>query len=103
MDLSIAFTPGEDLTLTIRGLEIRYDSATQTFNSDYCKPMPAHPVDGLLMLRVLVDRGSIELFANQGSAVATSFVLPEPTNTRIQLTGDAQIHSLCIHPLRSIW
>ena len=103
VDLSIAFAPGEDLTLCIRGLEITYDSKANTFNSDYCTPLPVGLVDGKIVLRVLVDRGSIEMFANEGSAVATSFVLPETANTRIQLTGDAQIHSLCIHPLRSIW
>ncbi len=104
MDLSIAFAPSEDLTLTIRGLEICYDSTTQTFNSDYCKtPMPTHAIDGLVKLRVLVDRGSIELFANEGSAVATTYVLPAPENTSITLAGKAQVSSLTINELQSSW
>jgi sucrose-6-phosphate hydrolase SacC (GH32 family) len=103
LDLSIAFAPGQDLALNMRGIDIIYDSTTNTFNSEICEPLPAHPVDGTVVLRVLVDRGSIELFTNQGSAVATSYVLPDPANTRIQLSGDADIHSLIVHELESIW
>ena len=103
VDLSIAFSPGQDLALNIRGVDITYDSKTNTFNSDVCRPLPAHPVDGAIVLRVLVDRGSIELFANEGSAVATSYVLPDPANTSVQLSGDAEIRSLIVHELSSSW
>jgi len=103
VDLSIAFVPGQDLALKVRGIDITYDSKTNTFNSDLCEPLPAHPVDGNIVLRLLVDRGSIELFANEGSAVATSYVLPAPENTSIQLSGDAEISSLIVHELESSW
>jgi fructan beta-fructosidase len=103
VDLSIAFAPGQDLALNIRGIDITYDSKANTFISEVCKALPAHPVDGNIVLRVLVDRGSIELFANEGSAVATSCVLPAPENTRIKLTGNAEIASLTVHELSSSW
>ncbi|MBT3296602.1 MAG: glycoside hydrolase family 32 protein [Verrucomicrobia bacterium] len=103
VDLSIAFEPGQDLALNIRGIEISYDGQANTFKSEVCKPLPAQPVDGTIVLRVLADRGSIELFANEGSAVATSYVLPAPENTSIQLTGNAEIRSLTVHELKSSW
>ncbi|MDP6630578.1 MAG: glycoside hydrolase family 32 protein [Kiritimatiellia bacterium] len=103
LDLSIAFAPGQDLALNMRGIDITYDGKANTFNSESCKPLPAHPVDGNIALRALVDRGSIELFANEGSAVATSYVLPAPENTSIQLSGDADIRSLTVHELESSW
>ncbi len=64
--------------------------------------LAAPPVDGKVKLRVLVDRGSIELFANDGAAVATFFALPKPENWSISLSGNGSA-SLVINELKSIW
>ena len=55
-----------------------------------------------LKLRVLVDRGSIELFANDGAAVATHYALPDPKNRSISLSGNGSV-SLIINELKSSW
>ena len=65
-------------------------------------PLAAPPVNGTVKLRVLVDRGSIELFANDGAAVATRFALPDPQNRSISLSGNGNV-SLIINELRSSW
>ena len=55
-----------------------------------------------LKLRVLVDRGSIELFANEGAVVATRFTLPDPANRSIIVTSSGSV-SLVINELKSSW
>jgi sucrose-6-phosphate hydrolase SacC (GH32 family) len=64
--------------------------------------LAAPAVNGKVKLRVLVDRGSIELFANDGAAVATHFALPDPKNRSITLSGNGSL-SLVIHELKSSW
>jgi sucrose-6-phosphate hydrolase SacC (GH32 family) len=49
-----------------------------------------------------VDRGSIELFANEATAVATHFALPDPKNRSIRLSGKGSV-SLTINELKSSW
>jgi fructan beta-fructosidase len=66
--------------------------------------LPAPPVDGKVKLRVLVDRGSIELFANDGATVATHFALPDPRNRSISLSGKGNATvSMVINALKSSW
>ncbi|MDQ3333479.1 MAG: GH32 C-terminal domain-containing protein, partial [Planctomycetota bacterium] len=56
--------------LTVHGAPLTYDVATQELSIHGVKaPLPIS--NGVLHLRVLVDRGSIEVFANEG-AVAIS-------------------------------
>ena len=44
--------------------------------------------DGLLHLRVVVDRSSVEVFANDGEAVITSAVYPSPGATGVSLFSE---------------
>jgi fructan beta-fructosidase len=121
IDASIEFDPKEtgDLEWTLRGLTVSYHADKQQFsykadpqvvlaaNQDKKRTIPttrlsAPAVDGKVKLRVLVDRGSIELFANEGAAVATHFALPEPANRSITLSGKGCV-SLVINELKSSW
>ena len=64
------------------------------------------PIDGVLALRILVDRTSIETFANHGEISMTSCFLPKNTDTCLDLYakgGDAQIRSLRVTELKSSW
>ena len=56
-------------------------------------------------LRVLIDRTSIELFANNGAAVATLYAVPKPENQQIIFSGEneTEINSLEINNLKSVW
>jgi sucrose-6-phosphate hydrolase SacC (GH32 family) len=64
------------------------------------------PVEGVLKLRVLVDRASIEVFANDGEASLTSWFLPKQPETGLELFakgGDIRVRSLVVAKLRSAW
>ena len=103
IDASIEFDPKEtgNLEWNLRGLKVSYDAAKQQFIYQG-KRLPAAPVDGKVKLRALVDRGSLELFANDGAAVATHYALPDPQNRSITLSGKGNA-SLSINELKSIW
>jgi len=100
LDVSVEFEPA-DLTLSLRGLDIRYNATAKVFESKSESKgvrMPAPAKDGKVKLRVLIDRGSIELFANDGAAVATSYVLPDPANKSVSITGgETKIIKLLVH------
>jgi fructan beta-fructosidase len=103
IDASIEFDPKEtgDIEWTLRGRKVMYQSDKQAFLYKDTT-LAAPPVNGTVKLRVLVDRGSIELFANEGAAVATHFALPDPQNRSITLSGNGSV-SLVIHELKSSW
>lgn len=64
------------------------------------------PNNGVLKLRVLVDRTSIELFANDGEVSMSSCFLPKKVNTGLGLytrDGSVNIRSLRVSKLRSAW
>jgi len=64
------------------------------------------PVDGKIRLRILVDRLSIETFANDGRVYMPVRMIPEDENKTIEVFsrgGDTQINSLEVYELNSIW
>ena len=131
IDMTVAFVPAGNLSLTVRGLKIDYDAAKKEFvftntarvegekaailklppeqQTPYPdtgrRAIPAPEVDGKVKLRVLVDRASLELFANDGAANASFTVIPDARNRDISLAGDAatRIPSLEVNELKSIW
>jgi fructan beta-fructosidase len=101
IDASIEFDPKKTgaLVWNLRGLNLGYDPTKQQVLYKNT-PLAAPAVGGKVKLRVLVDRGSIELFANEGATVATHFALPNPENKSISLSGNGSV-SLVIHELKS--
>jgi len=62
--------------------------------------------DGRVKLHVLVDRSSIEVFANDGARVLTHRIFPSPSSTGTELFargGTARLVRLDAWTLRSIW
>jgi levanase/fructan beta-fructosidase len=60
--------------------------------------------NGSVKLRILVDRGSFEIFLNEGETVLTHSVISELDNKSISITGgDAVIKAFDIHELKSAW
>jgi len=97
-------TQGE-FELGVPGATVTYDVARRTLS---CNGTSAHldPVGGSIKLRLLVDRGSIEVFANDGR-VAISRGLGEPQTTR-RLTGrfrgaETRVRSLRVAEMSSAW
>ena len=62
-------------------------------------------IDGKVRLRVLADRASLELYANEGATVASSyeFEIPEDYALSISANGEVLIHSLAVNELKSAW
>ncbi|MDP6637390.1 MAG: glycoside hydrolase family 32 protein [Phycisphaerae bacterium] len=63
-------------------------------------------IDGKLKLRILVDRTSIEVFANDGELSMSSCFLPDKQETPLELyakSGDVAIKSLKVRKLKSAW
>ncbi len=126
IDLTLKFEPKGDFTLNVRGLPIRYVWAKQEFQftnvvrvegeraawrkkgpyrDTGIRAIPATAVNGKVILRVLVDRASLELFVNDGLAAASFVVVPDPANRRIVVEGknELKIHTLVINELKSAW
>jgi len=55
--------------------------------------------------RVLADRASLELYANEGATVASTYEFGTPENLKLKIEsqGDVKIHSLVVNELKSIW
>jgi fructan beta-fructosidase len=91
--------------LKVRGVEVIYDTAAK--NLTCCgRTAPLKLADGHLKLRVLVDRGSVEVFADFGRvALSVGGLLADKDRDVVPFArgGDGRIHSLHVYPLMSVW
>ena len=93
------------VALRIRGHGVTYNVQEQELS---CDPQSAPLVlkDGRLSLVVVVDRSSLEVFANEGEVALCTGILPQEDNRSLEITskdGAAHIDTLVVHELRSIW
>lgn len=67
MSCELELQKAEKITLTFRGTPVVYDTKTHKLS---CRNVAATvaPIDGRVGLRVIGDRGSLEVFANRGQA-----------------------------------
>lgn len=104
-EIALRVTPDSLVTLELRGLSVTYDAAKQELACGG-KTAPLSTANGQLRLRVLVDRGSIEVFAN-GGAVAMSIAggpKAEARQWRLKAErGAVELLSGVIYSLKSIW
>jgi fructan beta-fructosidase len=91
------------IAFTIRGLKLTYDAATHRLSTPkfHCAlPM----TDGKVRLVILVDRTSIEVFAQDGRVLLTECFLPPADERRATLSGaGAKVESLEYWTLKSSW
>ena len=104
IDMSIEFEPTSPMKLTIRGLEISYVETSQEFIFGESR-IAAPVINGRVKLRILIDRSSIELFANEGAAVATCYAVPSPDDFSISVFADSdlKINTITVNNLKSTW
>jgi fructan beta-fructosidase len=91
--------------LRVRGVEIVYDSGTKTL-ACLGKTAPLEPADGRIALRVLVDRTSIEIFADGGLVTMCSCLVPDLADRSLGAFargGEARIAALTLYELKSAW
>ena len=89
----------------VHGTEIAYDVQGQRLSClDKTAPLP--PADGVIRLELLVDRTSIEIFANEGRVYMPMAVIPRENEEALRILADGgpvRMESLEIHHLRSAW
>jgi sucrose-6-phosphate hydrolase SacC (GH32 family) len=103
LDIQMEIRPAsETVGLNVRGVSLVYDSIKQTVRLSGDRfEHPAPLKEGVFSVRVLVDRGFLELFVNGG---VQAFAMPaEYRGSEIMLTGDAGIERLVVCSLCSAW
>ncbi len=94
------------IILRIRGQEVTYDATTQTLSSLGAKA-PLTPEAGKISLRLLLDRTSLELFANGGAVSMSSCFLPDGKSSDVPTIsatgGTARLISCDAYTLKSAW
>lgn len=87
------------------GSEILYNVKNNTLTC-MGKTAVVEPVDGTLKLEILLDRTSIEVFANEGKTVMSSCFTAEEKANGLYLFntgGELFVEKLEIFPIKSIW
>ncbi|HUG90114.1 MAG TPA: glycoside hydrolase family 32 protein [Planctomycetaceae bacterium] len=106
-DLHAEFETGtaESVGLEIRGVPVEYNAREQQIHCRNVK-VPLKPEGGVVHLRILADRGSLEIFGNQGRIAVSVGAIPPAGEQGIRLTargGEARLRSLRVHELTSAW
>jgi sucrose-6-phosphate hydrolase SacC (GH32 family) len=106
-DTEAEIEPGEakEFGFTVRGTKVIYSVADKKL-SCLGKSADLAPVNQRIRLRLLVDRTSLELFANEGRVVFSSCFLPRPDERALAffaVGGPAKLTSLHVHELKSAW
>jgi len=106
-DIRVEFEPDSNdrFGIIVQGHPIEYCPVEQEV-SCFGRIAPLRPVDHRIALRLIIDRTSLELFAEDGTVVFCCCYLPEACDHPLEFyTKDSKtlISSLVIHELRSIW
>ena len=120
LEVDLSQTTSEQVSLLLNRVsdteytEVAYDSLSNRVVLDRGKMQTtdrgyrAAPYTGgdILKLRVIVDRGSVEVIVNDGEHAVSSLVFPHEGKRSIALasnSGTIAVNSLAIYPLKSIW
>ena len=106
-DLEIEFepAPGSETIFDMRGLKVVYNFETQALSCGAVRSK-LEPVDGLVRVRILLDRASIEVYGNDGRIYMPIVFFPQDHNLSLNVTctkGDVKANYLRVHELKSSW
>lgn len=95
------------LTLRVRGVPVIYDAGKQTLSCGK-HTAPLAPIEGKITLQLLVDRGSLEVFGNDGRvAISLGSISGQKESARplsVSTTGDStRLRLLEVDELASAW
>jgi fructan beta-fructosidase len=84
----------------------RAHSGKTGFSAAFANPHHADlpPIDGLIRLRIFVDRSSVEVFGNDGLVVFTDSIFPDTASLGLELFaegGPAALNALDIYTLKA--
>jgi fructan beta-fructosidase len=104
LDIELTLKPRspEPIRLVVGDQPIIYDPAASTITFAG-QTAPLEPAPGGLALRVLVDRSVMEVFANQGEAAFSAMTIFPEGPRPIALQGSADVLTLTVHSLKSMW
>ncbi len=91
--------------IDVRGHRIEYSAAAKELTA-LGRKAPLEPQDGRIALRILVDRTSVEVFANHGRVQLAGCFLPDDDAREVAAYaegGPAKAPSVAVWELRSIW
>jgi levanase/fructan beta-fructosidase len=93
------------LDKTNNGVEIMYTAKTKTLTC-LGKSAIVEPVDGTIKLEILLDRASLEIFANDGKvAMSSAYNSTEKADGiyLFNIGGEILVEKLEVYPLKSIY
>ena len=107
LDVRAEIEPGDIATvdLEVRGIAVTYEARAQVLCCQNAVVALA-PVRNRIKLRILVDRTSLEIFANNGCAAMAFGCLPQVDDRAVLISaegGAGRLIDLTVHELRSIW
>ena len=105
IDAEFEVSNAEAFGFWINGYSVAYHSDKNELSCDGEKSK-LKPIDGKIRLRILVDRVSIEIFANDGLVYMPMRALPKEGQTGIGVFskgGNTKLRNLEIYELNSIW
>ena len=101
--LEIELRDAKAFGVKIRGIDLRLENGLISFQGTEAA---LAPIDGRLVLQLLVDRSSLEVFGNRGELSMSICYLPEAADHPLVFyaeDGAAKLTSLAVHELRSAW
>ncbi len=105
LETEIRVAKGTVTCLQLRGFDVTYDADTEALSScGTAARLP--PIDGVVRLRVLLDRTSIEVYANDGRVYIPRVVFPEDDNRSLSIAcigGATTATCLRVHELKASW
>jgi fructan beta-fructosidase len=106
-DVSAEVEPGDAAAFgfNLRGVSVVYDVKKQELQCGKVK-VPLKPVGGKVRLRLLLDRGSLEVFGNDGRAAVSLGFIPRRGDRAVAFFsrgGSVQVNSLVVSPVKSVW
>jgi len=95
----------DQITLTLRGIEVICDVAAQTIRcGDVSAPLAL--VDDRIQLRLLLDTRSLEIFVGAGDIALSVLVAPLATDQTLRVAASsaaAEIESVALYGLHGVW
>jgi len=93
---------------SLDGFEVRYlaREGKLLMGGSEKREVLLQPEQGKISFRILVDVGSVEVFANNGKVAAAFAYLPSVRTHRMDTQvkdGPVELQNLIIHPIRSTW
>jgi fructan beta-fructosidase len=108
LDISAEFSVGaatEEVGLKVRGVDITFDAKNGLLKCAD-RTAPLKPVNGTIKFRLLLDRVSLEIFANEGRVYMPMAMLPKDEERAVAVfaKGDGvRLTALTVHTLKSAW